>query len=1552
MKIFLSLLGTLMIFTGYSDEKYEIASSVPEQVATLHCVDDLLVGNLVCPMTGQISAQSTDLIVQGAIPISVNRVYVSPHIKNQYDEKKDVDLYTLTEYLRAYYRGWVIFPEYELAFSTIKNESFVRLPLSNGITLDFKIAPDGKCKLNHEPYGIHNWGSSGPSGKYDYRNISITLLDYRCTVKIDFPDGTQRYYRGNPTFSEVFPQSYSLFKEIQPSGHIRFFSEEEIQSLSPNEKHCYATLKLERKLNSQNKPITSCSNGVHEARYTYCHPKVSGKCKFDSKHQVNYEVTLPPQLITAEHPFTSKESIQHNERYLLTAFESDQNTYYCTYDTTTPFSQVSCLKNAEGKTLYTFHYEPPEPGEKGGSTTVIQNNSSSKIYHYSKDLLLEKIEYHQDHKLIGSKNFHWNPQNWLESIEICTDQLIAKITYTYDSYGNPIEEILSGSLTEPGCQKKLIQRLFSQDGFNLLLKESHQEGPTYLFSYLEGTNLLTQKKTLDAEGNLLKEETYTYDENHHLIEESHMNGDSCLMTRYILRQEDPFMHMPEWIEQRTPETLLKKAHLFYDRYGNVCQEDIYNGDGDYVYTLTREYDARGHIVRETNPIGQYAEYHFDDKGCLTAARPFAGNLVKEQDYDLNNRLIREREIGDTTHTTSYRYDLYGNLSEKTDYLRNTTRYEHHPHHHRVIKELHPLSTTYASYDVFGRCLSKTDANGNTTRYTPNAIGKPLKIDYPDGTSEYYTYTLHGDISTHRDQENHLTKFTYDVLGNLRKKEYFDSLGNFLACEEYHYKGSYLIAEIDKEGHQTHYHYDLAGRLVKKERLNHLTTYTYDSLGRQVKEVRSGETPLIIDDTYDLLDRLIQRDYLDRQGNRLKSDSYTYDEAGNIHTKTRNGYTETTTYDPFSRKLTYEDPAGALTIWKYLEKDGVLQMISQNPKGTLTIRTYDSLGRLIEKESLLNQTLSFQKNTYDPHGNLIREEHQRFTKGTTLETQILSNEYDSRHRLVSSTRAYGTPHSRTTRYAYTPKGQVAAKTLPDETVIHYVYTPLGHLKTLNAPDVHQTFHYNKMGQLIGASDNNTSFERLLDPFGNVLEERFSHGITVRKTYDAFDRPLTVSIPGKTINYTYDPCYLRTVKYNNHIHHCISYDLSGNLLEECLSNGTHVRYRYNPNQKLLQIDCPQFKEYYHYNTSGELIQRNTELFAYDPLSQLEGHDSLYNPLDSQCNPLNELTDSKYDLNGNLIQNNQTQFRYDSLGRLVQCGDCHYVYDALGRCLSKESDKTTHYLYDGLEEIGTDDQFRILDLSGRTLGIEVSEHYYPTLTDIQHSIRLVFDQERTENIYSPFGEGEPKTPWGYQGKRWDPDSKLYRYPKRYYNPQLHRWMTPDPLGTVDSINPYQFCFNNPFNYVDPTGEMIFALPLLYWGGATVVSSITLADVALATAVVYVGAQAYYNPEVFPSYTIPIFQLPIAINNRHTPDQEAFLDLVNHSTGNGEKRIPAEDVPIIDEWGREVDFPGYRSNENDIKTENNHWIGGPHIHVKGAKGGQHVPVEPGSKLCEGNQS
>jgi RHS repeat-associated protein len=63
-------------------------------------------------------------------------------------------------------------------------------------------------------------------------------------------------------------------------------------------------------------------------------------------------------------------------------------------------------------------------------------------------------------------------------------------------------------------------------------------------------------------------------------------------------------------------------------------------------------------------------------------------------------------------------------------------------------------------------------------------------------------------------------------------------------------------------------------------------------------------------------------------------------------------------------------------------------------------------------------------------------------------------------------------------------------------------------------------------------------------------------------------------------------------------------------------------------------------------------------------------------------------------------------------------------------------------------------------------------------------------------------------FHGRPLDGETGLYYFRNRYYDPELGRFTSVDPLGYVDGPSMYGFAMNSPTNYVDPIGKDAFII------------------------------------------------------------------------------------------------------------------------------------------------
>jgi RHS repeat-associated protein len=89
-------------------------------------------------------------------------------------------------------------------------------------------------------------------------------------------------------------------------------------------------------------------------------------------------------------------------------------------------------------------------------------------------------------------------------------------------------------------------------------------------------------------------------------------------------------------------------------------------------------------------------------------------------------------------------------------------------------------------------------------------------------------------------------------------------------------------------------------------------------------------------------------------------------------------------------------------------------------------------------------------------------------------------------------------------------------------------------------------------------------------------------------------------------------------------------------------------------------------------------------------------------------------------------------------------------------------------------------------------------------------------------------------FTGQKLD-STGLYFYNARYYDPEIGRFISADPVGQTmfnpQSLNRYTYVLNNPLKYTDPNGDWIFAVLAVIRVAITVYNVVTTAhDVVTA--------------------------------------------------------------------------------------------------------------------------
>ena len=279
--------------------------------------------------------------------------------------------------------------------------------------------------------------------------------------------------------------------------------------------------------------------------------------------------------------------------------------------------------------------------------------------------------------------------------------------------------------------------------------------------------------------------------------------------------------------------------------------------------------------------------------------------------------------------------------------------------------------------------------------------------------------------------------------------------------------------------------------------------------------------------------------------------------------------------------------------------------------------------------------------------------------------------------------------------------------------------------------------------------------------------------------------------------------------------------GNRKTKTDNNGTH-NYTYDTLNRLVEAVNP-------------LPSNPLESFTYDPVGNRVNSNQNGASTFNIANQLLEDADFtyQYDNNGNLtlktpkIPGPFTSYEYDAENKLVRVvtngTTANYKYDGLGRRVEKEvtnvGTTVTRYIYDNedilLELDGSNnitarythgpgiDEPLVLEKAGASFFYHADG--LGSITEITDSSGVL----KQQYAYSSFGKIESQLdanfiqPYTFTSREFDPETGLYHYRRRTYNPHTGTFPQEDPIGFAGgNINLYSYVRNNPVGHRDPFG------------------------------------------------------------------------------------------------------------------------------------------------------
>jgi YD repeat-containing protein len=185
-------------------------------------------------------------------------------------------------------------------------------------------------------------------------------------------------------------------------------------------------------------------------------------------------------------------------------------------------------------------------------------------------------------------------------------------------------------------------------------------------------------------------------------------------------------------------------------------------------------------------------------------------------------------------TTSFQYDVYGNLTQVTDPLGHVTKFGYDALNRRTTITDAALGVTRNTYDGLDQLTGVTDPRNVATGYTVDGLGNLVQTVSADTGTTSNTYDVAGSVKTRIDAKGQTTGFQYDGLNRVTSISYADG-----SSVTYQYdqgtNGIGRLTQITDAGGSIAYSYDQHGRLLNETRtiggIAYTTAYRYDSAGR-------------------------------------------------------------------------------------------------------------------------------------------------------------------------------------------------------------------------------------------------------------------------------------------------------------------------------------------------------------------------------------------------------------------------------------------------------------------------------------------------------------------------------------------------------------------------------------------------------------------------------------------------------------------------------------------------------------------------------------------------
>ena len=802
----------------------------------------------------------------------------------------------------------------------------------------------------------------------------------------------------------------------------------------------------------------------------------------------------------------------------------------------------------------------------------------------------------------------------------------------------------------------------------------------------------------------------------------------------------------------------------------------WTSDGEHFHF---RYDLEGRTSWATDVLGRELEVQYNADHRVIASRDYGGERYAIELDDNGNMVGLGLPDG---NRLQFKYDEFARLLEETDPLGRTIAYEYHHLTTLVTKVSYPDGSTWqARYDDKGNLLAEIDALGQLTEYLNSDDGLPHTIIDANHKSKYLWWNTLAQVERYQDCSGKSTAYRYDerqylvaVTDALQQTTTLERKPDGEVLRINHPDGTAENFTYNVYG-QVLSHADGKGQVTRLQRTARgLPSSRQDAKGQQIR--------------YEY-DKAIRLTALVNENNATYS--FAYDVADRLSEEVR--------VDNLTRRFSYNE-GGHLTR---VDEIGYGENGEQPQRETRFER--DAIGRLIAK---LNRDAR-QQYEYDDGDRLLNIQRQPTMTGKQLGVteEKLEYAYDLLGRLTQEVTADGA-----LSYEYDPLSNLTTLTLPDGRKINHLYYGSGHLHQLNLD-----------GQVISDMERDGLHREVYRTQGK-LTSCFGYDAMGRKAWQ-----FASTLPAEKLSQVHNT------------------GINTSLLVEHAYNPVHRRYQYDPAGELVRtLDKLRGEIKYEYEANGQLKGRDTgsligsEEFRYDAAAnRLNFNTSQFDKV--KDNRIRQWRDQeyRYDPWGNLIEKRSghsklQSFSYDCENRLVRAETLvngklestgEYRYDSLGRRVAKQSEvngkaEQKRFLWQGLRMLREETpgqsslylyepgSYAPLARVDQAEGEEQKLYYFHTdqigtpleMTDCDGEI-VWQATYRSWGTIEQLAVSEVEQNLRFQGQYFDDETGLHYNTFRYYDPEVGRFVTQDPIGIVGGNNLYSYA-PSAVGWVDPLG------------------------------------------------------------------------------------------------------------------------------------------------------